>query len=150
VGPSPYVRRLREKIGTDFLLMPAVSAVLRDDRGRVLLVQHVEGRWQMPGGAVDPGERPADALVRECGEEADIEVRPVRVLGAFGGPEFRTTYSNGDEVGYVTTVYEVELVSGVPRPDGDETLAVGWFGRDELGSLELHPAVRAILDAVVG
>jgi 8-oxo-dGTP pyrophosphatase MutT (NUDIX family) len=147
---SEYVRRLREKVGNDFLLMPAVAGILRDDRGRVLLVQHVVGRWQFPGGAIDPGERPLEALVRECREEADIEVRPGRILGAFGGPEYRTSYENGDEVGYVTVVYEIELVDGTPRADGDETQAVGWFSPDELDGLDVHPAVRMTLRAVVG
>jgi 8-oxo-dGTP pyrophosphatase MutT (NUDIX family) len=147
---SDHVRALREKIGNDFLLMPAVAGILRDERGRIMLVQHVEGRWQIPGGAIDPGERPLDALVRECREEASIEVRPGRILGTFGGPEYRTTYANGDEVGYVTTVYELELVAGTPEADGDETQAVGWFAADELEALDLHPAVRATLRAVVG
>jgi 8-oxo-dGTP pyrophosphatase MutT (NUDIX family) len=147
---SEYVRALREKVGNDFLLMPAVAGILRDDRGRILLVQHVEGRWQIPGGAIDPGERPLDALVRECREEAAIEVRPGPILGTFGGPEYRTTYANGDEVGYVTTVYELELVGGTPEADGDETRAVGWFAPRELDGLDLHPPVRATLRAVVG
>ena len=53
---SDYVRRLREKVGNDFMFMPSVSALIRDDDGRILFVQHVEGRWQLPGGAVEPGE----------------------------------------------------------------------------------------------
>jgi 8-oxo-dGTP pyrophosphatase MutT (NUDIX family) len=74
---SDYVRALREKIGNDFLLMPSVAALIRDDGGRILFVQHVEGRWQLPGGAIDPGERPAQAMQRECREEAGIEVEPI-------------------------------------------------------------------------
>ena len=54
---SDYVRRLREKIGHDFLLVPSVAVVVCDADGRVLLVQHVEGRWQVPGGAIDPEDR---------------------------------------------------------------------------------------------
>src|SRR5207248_8379913 len=53
VGMSDYVRRLREKIGNDFMFMPSVSALIRDDDERILFVQHFEGRWQLPGGAVD-------------------------------------------------------------------------------------------------
>jgi len=49
---SDYVRGLREKIGNDFLFMPSVAALIRDEGGRILLVQHVEGRWQLPGGWV--------------------------------------------------------------------------------------------------
>jgi 8-oxo-dGTP pyrophosphatase MutT (NUDIX family) len=145
MGMSDYVRGLRAKIGTDFLLMPAVGALLRDDEGRILLVQHVEGRWQLPGGAVDPGEHPADAVRRECLEEAGIVIDPLHVAGTFGGPEYRITYSNGDQAGYVVTVYAVALVDGEPAPSDDETRAVGWFSPDELDTLEFLPATRTTL-----
>jgi 8-oxo-dGTP pyrophosphatase MutT (NUDIX family) len=146
---SDYVRGLRAKIGNDLLLMPAVAAVLRDDQGRVLLVQHVEGRWQLPGGAVDPGEHPADAVRRECLEEAGIVVEPLRIAGAFGGPEYAIVYGNGDEAAYVVTAYDVALVAGDPAPSDDETQAVGWFGVDELDALEFLPATRLTLAALL-
>ena len=97
MGMSDYVRGLRERIGHDFMLMPSVASLIRDDDGRVLLVRHVEGRWQLPGGAVDPDERPADAARREAREETGIEIEPVEVLGVFGGPEYRITYATGDD-----------------------------------------------------
>jgi len=61
MGMSDYVRRLREKVGTDLLFMPSTHCVIRDAAGRLLLVRHVEGRWMLPGGAIEPGETPADA-----------------------------------------------------------------------------------------
>jgi 8-oxo-dGTP pyrophosphatase MutT (NUDIX family) len=139
------VRRLREKIGNDFMLMPSVAALIRDDDGRILLVQHVEGRWQFPGGAVDPGERPAEAMQRECLEEAGIAVEPIRIAGVFSGPEYRLTYSNGDEAGWVVTVFEARIAAGDPSPSDDETLAVGWFGPAEIAALELVPSMRETL-----
>jgi 8-oxo-dGTP diphosphatase len=142
---SEYVRRLREKIGTDFLLVPSVAAIVRDRAGRVLLVQHVEGRWQIPGGAVDPGESPQEAAARECREEANIVVRIGEVLGAFGGDRYRATYANGDEIGFVPVVFAAELVSGEPAPDREETQAVGWFTAAEAEELEMHPATREML-----
>jgi 8-oxo-dGTP pyrophosphatase MutT (NUDIX family) len=146
---SDYVRALREKIGNDFLLMPSVAALIRDDDGRILLVQHVEGRWQLPGGAIDPGERPAGAMQRECREEAGIEVEPIRIAGVFGGPEYRITYANGDEAGWVVTVFEARIVGGDPAPSDDETQAVGWFTPDELAALELAPSTRTTLRALL-
>jgi 8-oxo-dGTP pyrophosphatase MutT (NUDIX family) len=145
---SDYVRRLREKVGNDFLLMPSVAALIRGDDGRILFVQHVEGRWQLPGGAVDPGERPAAAMQRECREEAGIAVDPIRIAGVFGGPEYRITYANGDETGWVVTVYEARIVAGDPAPSDDETQAVGWFSFDELAGLELAPSTRETLRAL--
>jgi 8-oxo-dGTP pyrophosphatase MutT (NUDIX family) len=146
---SDYVRRLREQIGNDFLLMPSVAALIRDGDGRILFVQHVEGRWQLPGGAVDPGERPSDAMQRECREEAGIEVEPVRIAGVFGGPEYRITYANGDETGWVVTVYEARIAAGEPAPSDDETQAVGWFTPAEVGALELAPSTRETLRALL-
>ena len=58
---SEYVRGLRERIGHDLLLMPSAHVLIRDGDERILLVRHVEGRWQLPGGAVAPGEGPAEA-----------------------------------------------------------------------------------------
>jgi 8-oxo-dGTP pyrophosphatase MutT (NUDIX family) len=145
VGMSDYVRRLRDKVGDDFLLMPSVAALIRGDEGRILFVQHVEGRWQLPGGAVDPGERPAEAMQRECREEAGITVEPVRIAGVFGGPDYRITYANGDETGWVVTVFEARIVTGEPLPSDDETQAVGWFTPEEIAALELAPSTGETL-----
>jgi 8-oxo-dGTP pyrophosphatase MutT (NUDIX family) len=142
---SDYVRRLRQQIGNDFMLMPSVSALIRDDEGRILFVQHVEGRWQLPGGAIDPGERPAEAMQRECLEEAGITVEPIRIAGVFGGQEYRITYANGDEAGWVVTVFEARIVAGAPAPSDDETQAVGWFSPKETEALELMPSMRETL-----
>jgi len=146
---SDYVRRLREKVGNDFLFMPSVSALIRDDDGRILFVQHVEGRWQLPGGAVDPGERPAEAMQRECLEEAGITVEPIRIAGVFGGPEYRITYANGDEAGWVVTVFEAHIVAGDPSPSDDETQAVGWFSPEEVETLELAPSTHTTLKSLL-
>ena len=142
---SDYVRGLREKIGTDFLLVPSVAVLIRDADGRVLLVRHVEGRWQLPGGAVDPGEHPREAAARECLEETGVVVRVGDVLGVFGGDRYRVTYENGDQLGFVPILFAAELVTGEPRPDDEETQAVGWFTLLEIEALEMHAATRELL-----
>lgn len=142
---SDYVRGLRKKIGTDYLLVPSVATLVRDDAGRVLLVRHVEGRWQLPGGAVDPGEHPREAAARECLEEAAAVVRIGEVLGVFGGDGYRVTYANGDQLGFVPILFAGELVGGELRPDGEETQDVGWFALDEIAGLEMHDAAREML-----
>jgi 8-oxo-dGTP pyrophosphatase MutT (NUDIX family) len=54
------------------------SAIVFDDRGRVLLVHHHKlGRWIHPGGHIDPNEDPAQAAVREVREETGIDVEIV-------------------------------------------------------------------------
>jgi 8-oxo-dGTP pyrophosphatase MutT (NUDIX family) len=148
MGMSDYVRGLREKIGHDYLLMPVASALIRDDAARILLVRHVDGPWQLPGGAIDPDEGPEDAVRRECREEASIEIRVLRVAGTFGGPDYRRRYSNGDEIGIVATVFEAEIVSGTAQPGDDETQDVGWFAVHELEALGVSAPSRAQLVAL--
>jgi 8-oxo-dGTP pyrophosphatase MutT (NUDIX family) len=149
MGMSDYVRALREKIGNDFLFLPSVATLIRDEDGRILLVRHVEGRWQLPGGAVDPGERPEEAARREAREEAGIEIETTGIAGVFGGPEYSITYENGDETGWVITVYDARIVSGVPAPSDDETQDVGWFGPEEIETFEFHPATRRTLEILL-
>jgi 8-oxo-dGTP pyrophosphatase MutT (NUDIX family) len=149
MGMSDYVRRLREKVGHDLLFMPSVQALIRDDAGRILLVRHVEGRWQLPGGAVDPGETPAGALRRECMEEMGVVVEPVRIVGVYGGPNHRITYSNGDEAAWIATIFEARLVSGEPAPSDDETIDVGWFAVDELDALPKSDATGQTLREIL-
>ena len=61
-------------------LVLVAAAALVDEGGRVLIAQrpegkHMAGLWEFPGGKLDPGESPEAALVRELGEELDIETR---------------------------------------------------------------------------
>jgi 8-oxo-dGTP pyrophosphatase MutT (NUDIX family) len=157
---SPYLRRIRERIGTDLLLLPAVSVLVWDDDGRLLLVRGADtGTWQMVGGAVEPGESPWDAARRETVEETGLQVSLTRIRAAIGGPQFQHTYPNGDRVAFVSTVFDARVVRGEPVADGDETTEVAWFGPSELAAgtrdapgspldESLPELALAILDAV--
>jgi 8-oxo-dGTP pyrophosphatase MutT (NUDIX family) len=137
---SQYIRSLRAKIGHDLLMLPSATAMLFDDRDRLLLAQNVEGGlWMTIGGAIDPSEEPADAAVRECWEETGLRVNPTRLLGVFGGPSFRITYPNGDVASYLAIVFEVEKIGGVLRADGLETSALRFVSREESKSLPMAP-----------
>ena len=113
---SDYVRRVRSRIGNEFLLMPSVTALVFDEERRVLLVRlSRRDVWVAPGGAVDPDEAPQDAVVREVWEETGLLVEPMQLRGVFGGPEYRAWYANGDEVGYMMAVYECRATGGSLR-----------------------------------
>jgi len=145
---SEYMRDLRERVGSRLIQIPSVTLLCFDDRERVVLVRHSNGgAWTTPGGAIEPLERPADAARREMWEETGLEVELVRVIGVYGGPEFTTSYSNGDRVSFAMTVFEARETGGRLRPDGDETLDVRRFAAPELSGLELQPwAPRVILN----
>jgi 8-oxo-dGTP pyrophosphatase MutT (NUDIX family) len=147
---SDYILQLREKVGTTLLLMPSATALVFDDRQRLLLVQYASrDMWGLPGGALDPGETPADCVVRETWEETGLYVQPRRITGVYGGDNFRVRYENGDVVEYVMTVFECAVVSGTLRPDGEETLAVRFFELGELKDVVLAPWLRVVLEDVL-
>lgn len=148
MGISPYLAGLRKQIGTELLLVPTVAVLPRDEDGRVLLVRLSDtGQWATIGGAIDPHEAPEDAARREAFEEANIEVRLLRLVVALGGPEYQITYPNGDLTSCVPIVYEAEVIAGPPAPDNDETIEVGWFHPTDFGSVDLTPVNRHLLNS---
>ena len=145
----PHVRRLRQLVGHELLLLPSVSVLPRDDDGRVLLVRHADdGRWGTIGGAVEVDESPAEAAAREANEEAGVDVVLGPILAALGGPDFHVVYPNGDRTAYVAVVYDATMTGGTPAPDGDETLEVDWHPIGGLATLELTPFARATFAAL--
>lgn len=103
------------------MLLPSVAGVVRDSAGRILIQKRSDnGRWDLPAGMVDPGEAPAQTLVREVLEETGLVVVPEQLLGVFGGPGFRFTYPNGDQAEYTITVFGCRPLGGELRPlDGE-------------------------------
>jgi ADP-ribose pyrophosphatase YjhB (NUDIX family) len=150
MGISEQVRWLRAAVGHELLLLPSVSVLPVDDAGRVLLVRHAghDDGWGVLGGAVEIGESPAEAAVREAREEIGVPVRLRGLVAALGGQDFEVTYPNGDRAAYVTTVYEAEIIDGVPRPADGELSEVGWFSGAELATVPLSRLSRALLLAV--
>lgn len=132
---SPFISKLREKVGTDMLLAVGISAVVRNDAGQLLLVKPTGRDYWMPvGGMIEPGEQPADAAVRECLEETGVPIAVDRLAGVYDGP--RVTYDNGDRMHYVTIVFRCRAVGDVaPRPLDGENADARYFPPDALPPL---------------
>jgi ADP-ribose pyrophosphatase YjhB (NUDIX family) len=145
---SPYIRELRERVGTMRLLLPSVSAHVFDADGRMLLVRQHGGLWSTPGGLVEPDELPADAVVRETWEETGLHVRPERVVGVFGGPDFVIRYPHGDEAQYVIAAFSCAVVGGALRPDLDEIDDARFWSPEEAAALPLAAWLRSVLGLV--
>lgn len=95
--------------------------------------------WEFPGGKVEPGERPTDALHRELAEELGVEVH-VRDLAS------RHTTPVGSAV-IDLACYWTELLSDAPTTSTDHD-QMGWFTPEELAELNWSPAdVPIIRDA---
>ncbi|MBK9124627.1 MAG: NUDIX hydrolase [Chloroflexi bacterium] len=132
--PIPeYVRTMRARIGHDLLVMVGAAAVIRNDAGEVLLqLRRDNGRWGLPGGAVDPGEDPAAAVIREVLEETGLVVVPERIVGVYGGPELIFRYPNGDEIALTSITFACRVSGGALGIGDDESLDLRWFAPDAL------------------
>ncbi|GAA2169791.1 GNAT family N-acetyltransferase [Pedococcus bigeumensis] len=130
--PTPdFVLALRERLGHDLLWMPGVTAVVRDGRGRVLLARRSDnGRWGLVSGILEPGEQPADGLLREIEEETGVVARIEALAGVWTQPE--VTYPNGDRAQYADLCFLARYDSGEARVNDDESTEVGWFAVDAL------------------
>jgi 8-oxo-dGTP diphosphatase len=131
---SPYLRDLRAHVGHAMLMIPSVSAVVVNDAGELLLGRRSDtGAWSLLAGSIDPGEQPADAIVREVLEESGVEVRVDALTGVALHP---MTYPNGDRCQYLNTWFRCTAVAGEARVNDDESLEMRWFPPDALPELD--------------
>lgn len=132
---SPFYKSLRDRIGSSLLLVPGVAAIIRDEEGRILLQQLHDESWSLPAGAIEPGESPSDAIVREVFEETGLHVRPARIAAVVGGSSCRVRHPNGDLVEYVVTVFNCEVSGGTLIDTNEETRALAYFRREDMPAL---------------
>ena len=135
---SPYYQRIRDKLGHELILYPAVGGVIPDADGRILLQsKHEEEGWFIPGGAIEPGETPETALIREIAEETGLIVRPQKIVLVFGGPEYRYQYPNGDRVEIIGMLYQCAIEGKTNQPLDQETKSLVYFAKDEMPATRL-------------
>ncbi|GAB2586630.1 NUDIX hydrolase [Kribbella endophytica] len=131
-----FILALREKIGHDLLCMPGITAVVLDESDRLLLVRRADdGRWSLPAGILEPGEQPAEAIVREIHEETAVQAVVDRLVRVESLPP--TAYPNGDQVQYLDLCFRCHPTGGEARVNDDESLEVAWFPLTD--HPELHP-----------
>ena len=133
MGMSDYYKNLREKIGNELIFMPSVAGIIRNHQGEILFGRkHNEQNWGLIAGAIEVGETPAQAMIREAREETGLDIEPLRIIGVYGGEEQRFTYSNGHEVEYLTIVFECEILGGSLVQDNEEMKDFKFFPEDKV------------------
>ena len=118
-------------VGVPGPVIPCVGAIVKDERGRLLLIKRGHepglGLWSIPGGRIEPGETDAEALVREMQEETGLTVEPGPLVGQVQRP--------GPD-GMVIDIrdYVATISAGTLRA-GDDAADARWVAPADLGSL---------------
>lgn len=122
-------------------LVPAASAVVADDNGRILLARRRDNDlWTIPGGAMDPGESIADTAVREVKEETGLDAEVVSLVGIYSNPRHVVRYADGEVRQQFSVCFACQVVGGEVAP-GDESLQAGFFLPDEISSLDVTSSI---------
>lgn len=120
---------------------PTASAlVIRD--GQVLLSRRryepFANQWDIPGGFLQEGEHPLDALRRELDEETGLTIEPDRFLGVW-----IDEYADRKTLNLYWTA---RVTGGEPEP-ADDVTELGWFSPDELPADVAFDHIPAVLSA---
>lgn len=130
--PLPeFLSDLRARVGHDLLWLPAVSAVVIDDAGRLLLGRRADtAEWAVISGILEPGEEPGPGAVREVAEETGVQIEVV-ALTSISATDI-VEYPNRDRAQYLDLCFWCRPIGGQARVADDESLEVGWFAPDAL------------------
>ena len=129
-------------------LLLVAAAALIDASGRVLVTQRPQhkqlgGLWEFPGGKVEPGEAPEDALIRELKEELALTVEPDALdpyaFASHAYPDFHL----------LMPLYVVSRWRGEPRLDPNAAQAMQWVNTNALRDYPMPPADVVLVDRLI-
>ena len=134
---DPHAPKTRNSI------VPAVTAVVRDDFGELLMIERADnGYWALPGGAQDFGESITDAdKALRFGEETGIDVEVIALSGIYSDPGHVIAYDNGEVRQEFSLRFHARPVSGMLSSDS-EIRQVRWIAPDRLEGRSIHPSMR--------
>jgi 8-oxo-dGTP diphosphatase len=131
------------KLAESWTARPVVVGTAIVHKGRMLAQQRNypasdAGRWELPGGRVEHGESECDAVVRECKEELDVDVRPTGRVGT------DVPLPNG----MVLRLHAAELMDPGSTPRAVEHHDVRWVEASDLAALDWLDADRVLVHSL--
>ncbi|WP_022761081.1 NUDIX hydrolase [Butyrivibrio sp. AD3002] len=125
-----YIGWLRSKVGHEKIMLVFAGGCIFNDKGEVLLQRRGDSnKWGFPGGAVELGETPEMAAVREAKEETGLDVEAGKIIGIYTDSDIE--YPNGDKAHSICIAYELKVVGGELFCDQEETLELRYFSKED-------------------
>ncbi|HCU96032.1 MAG TPA: NUDIX hydrolase [Actinobacteria bacterium] len=123
-------------------IVPAVSAIVPDSDGRILLIRRTDNDyWSIPGGGVEPGESVSQAVTREVREETGIDCEVSGLVGIYSNPDRVAAYDDG-EVRQEFSICFVTRMLGGTMATSRESSEVRFVPAQDIPDYDMHPSIR--------
>lgn len=143
---TPYVRWLRGLVGRRKILLACASLVLRDVRGRALLLRGAgSGAWGLPSGVLQPGESILDCALRELFEATGLAAKTLKLGGVYTDPRYDFVSSGGSPVQPYTVCFQGQLNANQNGGGGLDRGGLVFFEPADLPFAGLSPISAAML-----
>lgn len=121
--------------------MTEVAAAFIENNGKILICKRPPGKncaymWEFPGGKIENGETPMQALCRECMEELGIKI-------SAGNAIADTVYQYTSTTVHLT-LFEARITSGVPLKF--EHLEILWVDKNDFHKYDFCPADKKLIE----
>lgn len=123
-----------------------VAGLIRNQEGKVLLINNQKGGWKFPEGQVQNGEDHIEALKRVVNEKANINISVSKLVGIYSN--IRTEIHCGDEIQVSKDVY-IDFIGTMNCDElrtREESIDVGWFNKEDALSNVTHPIIKERLE----
>ncbi len=129
-----YIQWIRSKVGHEKIILVFAGGCILNEKSEVLLQRRGDtNMWGFLGGAIELGETPEMAVIREVKEETGLDVEVGRIIGVY--TDCNMKYAGGDEAHSIVIGYELRVVGGKLFCDGEETLELKYFAADHMPEL---------------
>jgi 8-oxo-dGTP pyrophosphatase MutT (NUDIX family) len=126
----------------------STKAIIKDEVGNILLLQETDGQWDLPGGGLDQGEKPHDAVAREVAEETGYSITSTSEKPL----AFWTVSRSGSSsiTWFAFVAYDVAITGDFSPAEDTDDAAVAWrfVSPEEALGLTLHPNARGYFETL--
>lgn len=126
-----YVKRIRELVENEYLILNATAVVIVNQENKVLLQKRSDnGLWGLPGGLLEIDEFIINGAIREVKEETNLDIEIVRFIGVFHNPFMR--WFDKDIAKVYSYGFVGKVIGGLLGVNDSESLEFKYFAFEDL------------------